>query len=271
MRLAGTWLASLLLPCLAMAAETSGTLQPTAWLGFSLLDFDYEEFFDNGISANREEGLIPGLTGGLSVKQGQWFAETGLRASIGTVDYHGPVESDTDEEIIDWNLLAGRELFRKDRASIGLFAGVGYHRWNRDIQSTATASGLFETYDWWYGMLGVRGEYRFSSAIQFRVDAYLTRTVNPEVEVEFEANFDDVTLPLGEKTGRRIILTLDRRLNNRMRVWVSPWYEFQELGRSPTRNLTSNGIITGTVFEPRSETKNYGIAIGFTMLLGDRK
>jgi hypothetical protein len=263
MRTAGKWLVLLLLlPRVLSAAEVPETVNSTAWLGVSLLDFDYEEFFDNGSSANREEGLVPGFTAGMSVARGHWFAATGISAWSGTVDYHGPVESETDEDIIDWNVLAGREIYREGGGAVGLFAGLGYRNWERDIQPTATASGLFETYDWWYGMLGVRGEYRFSSATQFRVDAYLTRTVKPEIEVEFGANFDDVTLPLGEKTGRRITLTLDRRLNNRMRVWVSPWYEFQELGRSPTRNLTSNGIVTGTVFEPRSETENFGISIG---------
>ena len=94
------------------------------------------------------------------------------------------------------------------------------------------------------------------------MDVSLTRPVNPEIKVDFQANFDDVRLPLGEETGGRVMLTLEHSLGNTAGVWVSPWYEYQELGRSPTRDLTSNGVITGTVFEPRSEAGNLGINIG---------
>ena len=269
MRSGKKWLLLLLLlPCLLSATELLDTPRTELLLGFSLLDFDYEEFHDNGSTANREEGLIPGITAGVSVTQGRWFASTGISAWSGDVDYHGPVKTKTAEEIIDWNVLAGREIYRKGRGEIGLFAGFGYHYWERDIQSTTTVAGLFETYDWWYGILGVRGEYHFNPSTQFRADVYLTRTVNPEVEVKFERKYDDVKLDLGEETGSRVILTLDHRVGDTMRVWISPWYEFWELGRSSTRDLTSNGMVTATVFEPRSETENFGVNIGVTWLLG---
>jgi hypothetical protein len=271
MKLGKKWIVLLVFfPMTLPATELLDARHTELWLGFSLLDFDYEEFHDDGSTANREEGLIPGITAGVSVTQGRWFASTGISVWSGDVDYHGPVETKTSEEIIDWNVLAGREIYRKGRGDLGLFAGFGYRNWERDIQSTSAATGLFETYNWWYGMLGVRGEYHFNPSTQLSADVYLTRTVNPEIEVEFEANYDDVKLALGEETGSRVRLTLDHRLGDTMRVWISPWYEFWELGRSSTRNLTSNGMVTGTVFEPRSETENFGVNIGVTWLLGFR-
>ena len=269
MKLGNRWLVILLLlPCLLSAAENPDATQSVVWLGFSMLDFDYKEFTDNDATANREEGLIPGITAGASATRGQWFASTEISAWSGNVDYHGPVETTTDEKIIDWNALAGREVYRKEQGEIGLFAGFGYRNWERDILSTATASGLFETYDWWYGMLGVRGAYHFNSATQLRADACLIRTVNPEIEVQFKTSYDDVKLGLGSETGSRVRLTLDHRLNESMRVWISPWYEFWKLGRSSTRDLTTKGVVTASVFEPRSETENFGINIGVTWVFG---
>ena len=271
MKLGGKWVALLVfLPGMLPAVEQLDSRHTEIWLGFSLLDFDYEEFYDDGSTANREDGLIPGFTAGASVTRGRWFASTGISAWSGEVKYHGPVESRTDEQIIDWNVLAGREIYRKGNGEIGLFAGFGYRNWERDIQSTVTASGLLETYDWWYGMLGIRGAYHFNDTTQLRVDLGLTRTVNPEIEVEFEANYDDVRLRLGEETGGRALLTLDHRLGKEMSVWVSPFYEFWELGRSSTQDLARNGVATATVFEPRSETKNFGVNIGVTWMFGVR-
>jgi hypothetical protein len=117
-------------------------------------------------------------------------------------------------------------------------------------------------------MLGARGIYHFNPVTRLRLDVCLTRTVNPEIEVEFKAAFDDVKLGLGEKTGSRIRLTLDHSLNETMRVWLSPWYEYWALGRSSTQDLTSNGVVTASVYEPRSETENFGINIGVTWMFG---
>lgn len=142
MKLSKKWpILLLLLPCALTATELSDATRKAVWLGFSQLDFGYEEFTGDDSTANREEGLIPGITAGASVTQGRWFAATDISAWSGNVDYHGPVETKTGEEISDWNVLAGKEIYQKGSGEIGLFAGFGYRNWERDIQPTATASG----------------------------------------------------------------------------------------------------------------------------------
>jgi len=42
---------------------------------------------------------------------------------------------------------------------------------------------------------------------------------------------------------------------------VEPFVESFALGRSATAPLTSNGAAVGTVNEPRSDTRNYGLVI----------
>lgn len=265
-----TWLLFLLLgPGVLSAGEATGATRTSVWLGFSLLDFDYEEFYDDGTSADREEGLIPGAVAGAAASRNKWFAETGVTGWSGDVDYHGPVKSETAEDIVDWHALAGREVYRAGDAGLGLFGGFGYRYWERDIQSTPAATGLNETYDWWYGLLGVRGDYRFNASTGLRADFSLTRTIDPRIEVDFPAAYDDITLDLGEKTGWRLSLALERRVGSTLSVWVAPWYESWKLGRSADRVLRQGGAATGSiVYEPRSETENLGINMGVTWRSG---
>jgi len=49
---------------------------------------------------------------------------------------------------------------------------------------------------------------------------------------------------------------------------LMPWYERWDLGRSSVKNLYRDGVPIGTVWEPRSETSNYGISLGVRWQLG---
>jgi hypothetical protein len=269
MKLFMAWLMLLLLMPGALAAAETAATRTSVSLGFSALDFDYEEFPEDETRANREEGLIPGAVAGAVISRGRWFAETGIAGWSGEVDYSGPIDTDTDEDIVDWRLLAGREIFRRDKTGIGLYGGFGYRYWERDIQAPGPGfSNLFETYDWWYGLLGVRGEYRFNTAIRLQADFSLTRTIEPQIEVEFPVLYDDITLDLGEKTGQRLSLLLERQVDAGLSLWVSPWYEVWKLGRSAEKVLQQGGVNTNaTVYEPRSETENFGFNIGVTWRL----
>ncbi len=232
------------------------------WVAFSVLDFDYTETFDDGSVADTENGLIPGVNLGLSLSQDRLFAETALSAWSGNVGYHGPADTVTGEDLLDWSLLAGAKVYRHTSTAVDVYAGAGYRYWERGIRSTATLSGLFETYDWWYGLLGVRLQHGPRESIRLGADIRLLRPVDPGIEVEFASRFDDKELDLGEKTGVRVALSLENRLDDRFRYFISPWFEFWELGRSRTEPLLQDGIIVGTVFEPMSETRNFGVNIG---------
>ena len=110
MKLGKKWIALLVfLPGTLPAVELLDSRHTELWLGFSLLNFDYEEFLDDGSTANKEEGLIPGITAGASVTRGRWFATTGINAWSGNVDYHGPVETKTAEEIIENRFFGYRD------------------------------------------------------------------------------------------------------------------------------------------------------------------
>jgi hypothetical protein len=258
-------------PLLALA-ET-GNIIMSVWLGATALDFDYEEFDGQDDSLDREDGWMPGVTAGASLTGDRWFVESSLLWSSGVVDYHSPdVDSKTDEEILNLEALAGTPLFASDRQRVSLVAGAGHRKWQRDIRSTPTALGLDETYRWYYWLLGLRGEHRFSERTRVVADAQLTRTLNPEIEAKFKANYaDDVNLDLGEETAYKASFTLHRQLTGNASLWLMPWYERWDLGRSKTKDLYRDGAYLGKeVHEPRSETHNYGVSLGVRWELGGR-
>jgi hypothetical protein len=59
-------------------------------------------------------------------------------------------------------------------------------------------------------------------------------------------------------------LQTDLKVSGSMRVWLSPWYELRALGRCSTQDLSSHAVVVATVYEPRSETENFGIKMGVT-------
>ena len=251
------------MPMLTRAGD-DGAVHLDAWLGAGVLDFDYEEYGLNGASLDWEEGYLPGLNAGLRLTRGAWLAETALVAWSGRVDYANPfVTSKTDEDILDWDVIAGRDLVAEGGNQLGLYAGLGYRHWQRDIHSTPGANnGLDETYRWWYGILGVRGERDMTEHLRVRADLQLTRTLDPSIKIRFAAGYDDHTLDLGAANGLRAAITFENRLDNDVVVFVSPWFEYWQLGRSATEILTQNGMPAGPVFEPYSETRNLGINAG---------
>lgn len=259
-----TFLILVLSICPLLAVAGAGNITTSVWLGATALDFDYEEFDGQDDSLDREAGWLPGVNAGAGLEGDRWFVESELLWSSGVVDYHSPeVESKTDEVILNLEVLAGTPLFASNSQRVSLVAGAGHRRWQRDIRSTPTTLGLDETYRWFYWLLGLRGEHVFNERTRIVADAQLTRTVKPEIDVQFKANYaDDASLDLGEETGFQASLTLNRKLGGGVSLWLMPWYEHWDLGRSSIETLYRNGASIGTVWEPRSETRNYGISLG---------
>lgn len=258
-----TRLAVCILALASLSARAADAVQQLdAWLAGGITDFDYAET-ENAIELDREEGLLPGLDAGLHLAQGALFAEGALSITGGPVDYRSAsVASRTDEMILDAGVIAGFTALEHDRTRLALFAGAGYRHWERGIRSTATAFGLDETYRWWYGSLGARVTQALGDRGQLSADLRLTRTVDPDITIDFAAGYDSKTLQLGTANGLRAAVAWERRLRDGVSLFVSPWYEYWKLGRSDTEPLYRNGLPVGTVFEPRSTTRNLGVNVG---------
>ncbi|MEN8131554.1 MAG: hypothetical protein ABFS45_15445 [Pseudomonadota bacterium] len=141
--------------------------------------------------------------------------------------------------------------------------------WRRDIRPTALTdgtpvAGLLETYQWKYGLLGFKVKFNQSDIVYWKIDMQLLRTIDPEIEVDFQGfgGFDDTQLELGEKFGTRINLSWQYEYSKTQSLEIVPFYEQWDLGRSPDKTVTSNGVPAGgRIFKPGSETRNFGVSI----------
>jgi hypothetical protein len=254
--------------CHSVAEEAASVKMLQGYLGFSGMDFGFEEFDDSADSFLREEGFVPGFVAGLSAIRSSWFLAGDFSYHAGDIRYDGqtntgiPVKTRTDEKLLDASFHLGHEFKTGTLFSYTLYGGFGYRRWYRDIRPTETVSGISETYAWWYGSLGTAGIFHITSKLEWIIDVHLTRTIAPNVKVDFKDLFDDTSLDLGERFGMRLALPLHYLAFDHTAIVVEPYFERWDLGRSITEPLTRRGAIVGTVFEPRSETRNFGINLG---------
>ena len=228
------------------------------------MDFDYKEY-ENGERLNHEHGTLYGLAGGVQAGWNALSIEGELSGFGNDVRYDGqtqagtPVKTHTDEQILDALARAGWRFRRQERLQYQLFGGLGYRYWDRDIRSTPTASGVRETYTWWYALLGGRGLYHSNQRTTWLAEARLTRPLDPEIEVDFRGGPDDARLDLGSEPGVRLSLAWRHEMASGWRLGIMPFYTAWDIGRSEDRPLKQNGVVVGRVFEPRSETRTYGI------------
>lgn len=242
-------------------------------LAGDLMHFDYREYGEQGNLLDRENGLLPGLLLGVARTQGSWQIAGTLSYHSGDIAYTGqtnggiPISTTTRQRMTDAELRAGYQFQPVRRITPTLYAGAANHRWRRDIQATHTSSGipvrgLLETYRWWQAFLGVKMSGKKTAPFDWVLDARLIRIIAPTVDVDFSGLYDNAHLNLGERWGFRLALPMSYSMNHSTTLVLEPYLERFSLGRSSTIPLTSQGIARGTVTEPDSTTRNYGIVLG---------
>lgn len=264
-----------LLACIPlMALAGTDERDTTAWLGLTAQSFHYWEYRkDDGSLADRESGWVPGVHAAVEHDFGAWFGGATLDWSRGAIDHAEPeLGNTTDSDIRQLELHAGLPVWRQGRHRLSVVAGLGAREWRRDIRNTVNANGLpvygqDETYRWGYVLLGVRGDYQLQPVTHLALELQLVRPHDPDLKVDFnKESWDSVRLGLGAKTGYRVRLLLERQIDERRSLWLSPWYEYWALDRSADVNLTSGGTYLGTLYEPDSETGTFGFSAGVRWL-----
>ncbi len=241
-------------------------------IGAAVLNFGYKEFSENGKLLDREDANIPGTMLRFSHPRKPFLFAGEVSYYGGDVVYDGqtntgiPITTRTGERIVDTAVRAEYWEATPAGFNYALYAGAGYRRWERDIRPTHTAagvpvSGLFETYQWWFGLLGAKFTLFESPQARWLWDARVVRPVNPSITVDSPGQYDSVRLGLGERWGWRLALPWRYGMSQAAGLTVEPFVESFEIGRSATVTAIKNGTPVGTVTEPRSETRNYGLAI----------
>ena len=234
------------------------------------MSFHYAEYGDNGGLQDYEYGVLPGVTARISRTDQAWFVAGKISYYAGDVLYDGrtqagvPVTTRTDEKILDLFLQVGHQFRPIDHFGYALYAGVGHHRWDRDIRSTRTVSGLTEFYRWEYAAIGAKVILHETNRAAWEMDLRWQRVLNPTLDINFRGIFDSTQLALGERSGFYFSVPWTRRLSERLQFSIEPYYERWELGRSANKSITAQGVAAGTVFEPSSVMNNRGVAASIT-------
>lgn len=230
----------------------------------SALHFEYIETSATNQVLDAEFGGIAGGALRLGGRRGGWEVETALSYHRGRVTYDGhlttgqPYLTRTDESITDAALRLGYWL--ELPYPVQPYLGYGYRRWDRDILpgtslSGSAVSGLFESYRWRYLWLGARVLTRLEGGAQTVFDVGLLKPLHPRMLIDFKGVYavSPTVYPEG-KPGLRMSLTSSLPLSGGRMLAIVPYYEYWELGRSPTVNAGSV-----SVYEPASKTGNAGI------------
>lgn len=258
----------------AAADESQSAIRWNGQVDFSLMNFDYREYED-GRLLDRESGGIPGVVFHLTGAIGRWDLGGRFSWHAGEVVYDGqtttgiPIRTHTQENILDTSVRIERRFDSVASPGLALYGGFGYRYWGREIRPTYTSSGqavdgLFEMYRWKYFFFGGKAAVYRTGRSRWSLDARLLRPYRPTLEVDQMGPYDTVMLALGARTGWRVAVPWEYRLNAHTHWVFEPYAEAWDVGRSPDEPLTQNGVQVDdkTIHEPRSTTRNLGIAVG---------
>jgi hypothetical protein len=169
-------------------ADASGT----ADVYVKIENFTWKEYDDYGAQLLEESGPILGF--GVTAKSEMDYAFTlKIKGELfgGVIDYDGqtqagmPVTTDTEYFGFKAEGDVGRKFIIAKKSFFEPFAGLGYRRWSRDIQSTGFAIGYKER--WWsfYGRFGLHGDLVFSDQVKAFAEGGVILPIQNENEVDF--------------------------------------------------------------------------------------
>ena len=265
-RIAAATLLLMLLSLPSLARAGAGTDGFSGAIGVGAMNFELEEFSREGDRLVRESGWLNGIDAAVGISRKRLRAGLRVAYYAGDVDYDGQtqsgvaVDSSSDQNIWDTSALAAYRLPFWSEPRTSVYAGGGYRHWRRDIQAVGSLAGLEETYRWWSAQTGLDLEWQHGAHL-WSLDGRLTRTINPEVSVDFDRTFDSANLDLGERWGWIASLAWRYRLSPSLSAGLRGFYQSWNLGRSDVETLTANGSAAGTVFQPRLENRNYGFVL----------
>ena len=226
--------------------------------GVSMLRFNYTEYNSSGNSCigsvcDRELGGMPGLSFRFAKRESGWEVDASASYHRGQVGYNGqlnsgaPYSTRTNETISDVSLRLGHWL--ESAIPIMPYAGIGLRHWYRAIQSSNGIPGLNETYDWAYFWAGAAFAVSQHPASALILDIGWLRPLDPSLQVGSQVNLKPVS-----RDGMRLMLSARMHLAEQLALTVEPYYEYWELGRSPS-------VISGpySYYEPDSKTRNLGL------------
>jgi hypothetical protein len=220
---------------------------------------------------DQESGTFPELNLALGLGSERWFVSGELRHFRDTADYtafpasRSPLESTTEEEVTDISLLLGLRKELSDAVGLAVYGGLGFRSWSRDIRSTAGASGLDESYEWSYLILGVAPAMRLGPRDRLGAGLQLRQAFDADLDVRFKnIDYDPARIALDDGIGLRLTLDWIHRIDENYEFTLGPFVDLWEFDRSDNVELKRDDMVVGSLHEPASQTRIYGIRFFLT-------
>lgn len=233
-------------------------LTPRGWeVGGQLSNYRFEEP-EQGV---RIRGPRAGVTGAFTFAGASpWFFRIDGRYAYGALDYEG---SGTADRLPDWILetrgILGRDFLARSRASVSPFAGLGYRYLYNDLRGTTStgAVGYQRVSSYFYLPLGITARFALGGSW----------VIAPTVEYDFfirgeqvsylsdtGLGYADANNSQDDGYGYRISLMAEKG------AWaIGPWMQYWSIEESDTVPV---GLGT-SVFEPRNQTREYGLDLKY--------
>lgn len=239
--------------CFSCQVWAQGTLS----LSLGAMDFDYREFESTGHTLDSEQGVLPGVDAVYTFPLQDLQLTFGGAYYGGEVDYDGqlqngmPHQAQTKQALS--KVFAELSLPVKETGHT-LFATIAYRQWDRDIQPTASASGLFERYRWLHYKLGGRFKLFDFAGYHAQLKLAYMHTFDAQVRVDLEhVGLGRPELHLGSKPGGVFGVKLSRKLTERSDLGIDLGIERFEFGKSDSQRLIG-GASVYSIEEPASQS-----------------
>jgi hypothetical protein len=259
-------------PALFASGDEAGGSGWQLHAAVSVVDFQYKEFGDNGALLDREDGWLPGVVLGFSRPRGEWLFTVEAAIFDGDIDYEGhttsgvPITTRTSTRIVDLHARAEWWHWKISGWQVAPYGALGYYGWDRDIQPTRTPAGtpvggVYEYYEWGYAALGAKMSTGNADS-RWTADLRWWRTLDPRLSIDFHGLYDRKVLDLGERNGLRLGLAWQHQVTTGPTLSLEAWHDAWALGRSRDETLRQGGVPVGIVYEPKSETRHFGVRAG---------
>ena len=249
--------------------------------GITYYKYDYKEKITPPLKST-EKGWLPGLyiEGAYRGEDIPAFGRLLLEFSNDKTKYDGstrdgsPVKDNTRNLFLtlEWDFGYTFENVWKSNVDLTPYSGLGYRFWDRGLQGGFPFN---EEYSWNYLPLGLRADYSITRQWSIALDLSARLMFNGEIKIDkvlFESAgqffvIRDVELDLGNKVGYKIQAPIRFEISKKTAFVINPWYERSAIGKSNVFVLEQTATSFKGVFEPSSDTNQYGIHLLFRFLL----
>jgi hypothetical protein len=230
-------------------------------LGLEYISFHYRE-----PSIMDEDGNLYGFSAAVtgSSRASSLVGRFEGTFAAGRVDYDGALSDGTpwtdkgDDYTIELRGLVGYN-FKRNQTVLMPFFGLGFRYWN-DLLESQYAYERETRYT--YSPIGIRTNTVLSAGwswgLAAEYDLFWSGVVKSHLS-DVNVNYNNVRNKQDEGYGARCSFYVKRAVSESFSLLIEPFFRYWDIGQSDNADLTFSGTYIGYGYEPKNNTKEYGL------------